>query len=139
MSAGTEKVAIGYLTLTNPTDGDEPGPYFVQWSPTNPIPVVFGTVADLYTDVSGTMTTGSTAQTVSIASTTRRGYRIQNLSQTSSLFINDTGAQAVTTALGASMTLLPGAYYESPSAGVSKAAISVNGPTTGQAFAAATW
>ena len=137
MSAATAKVVTGYLIQTPGTD--EPAPYFVQWSPTNPMVVTgsFYTGPVTYTDGSGAITTGSTSQTLFAANATRKGFRLQNLSTTSSLFFNDTGSAAVTTSAGASYTLLPGAYYESPTAGVSSAAITVNGPTTGQRFAAA--
>lgn len=135
MSAATQKVVVGYLAEAG--GGDPPAPYFFQYGEFVPVQVFGG--SSTYTDLSDTMTTGSTAQTLAVANADRKGYRVQNLSMTASLFINDTGADAVTTSDGASMTLLPGAYYESPAGGVSVAAISVNGPVTGQAFAAAEW
>jgi hypothetical protein len=91
-----------------------------------------------YTNRSSTITLGGTAQTFAAANTSRRGYRVQNLSATN-LYINDKGATAVTTQTGASFTLVPGAMYESNPNGVSTSAISIIGATTSQAFEGAEW
>lgn len=94
--------------------------------------------AATYTNKSSTITSGGSAQTFAAANTSRRGYRVQNLSS-GKLFINDKGAAAVATETGASFTLLPGQMYESPANGVSTAAISIIGATTSQAFEGAEW
>jgi hypothetical protein len=94
--------------------------------------------AATYTNRSSTIATGGTAQAFAAANTSRRGYRVQNLSGTN-LYINDKGATAVATQTGASFTLIPGAMYESSGSGVSTAAISIIGATTSQAFEGAEW
>jgi hypothetical protein len=86
-----------------------------------------------YTDRSGTITTGGTAQTLMAANANRKGWRIQNLSPTD-LWVNDKGAAAV--AAQPSFKLAAGASYESAAFGASTAAISIFGATTGQSFEA---
>jgi hypothetical protein len=87
-----------------------------------------------YTNRSGTITTGGTAQTLAAANTARRGYRVMNLSS-ADLWLNDKGGAA--TAAQPSIRIVSGAVYESPAFGASTAAISILGATTGQAFEAA--
>lgn len=87
-----------------------------------------------YTNRSGTMTTGGTAQVLAAANTARRGYRVMNLSS-SDLWLNDKGATAA--AGQPSIKVVPGAVYESPAFGASTAAISIFGATTGQSYEAA--
>lgn len=94
--------------------------------------------AATYTDRSSTIASGGTAQTFAAASTSRRGYRVMNISA-GNLYVNDKGGTAVATSAGASYTLIPGAMYESAPNGVSTAAISIIGATTSQAFEGATW
>ena len=86
-----------------------------------------------YTDRSGTITTGGTAQTLAAANPNRRGFRLMNLSS-SDLWVNDKGASA--TLAQPSFKIIAGAMYESPAFGASTAAISIIGATTGQAFEA---
>lgn len=137
MSAATIKVVPGYLALSGGLD--EPPPYFIQYGQTASVTGSFYTGPATYTDGSGAITTGSTAQTLFAANTARKGFYIQNLSTTASLFFNQTGSAAVTTGAGASLTLLPLGYYESPQSGATDAVISINGPVTAQRFAAAQW
>lgn len=86
-------------------------------------------------DLSSTITTGGTAQQLAAANELRRGYSVQNLSS-GNLFVNDVGGTAVTTQTGSSITIIPGALYESPRDQRPTSAISIIGATTGQAFAA---
>jgi|GEM_PF-1991001 len=85
-----------------------------------------------YTDRSGTITAGGTAQQMAAANASRKGYFIQNNS-TSDLWIN-----SVTTAVLSqpSIKLPAGALYEAPANGVPVTAISIIGATTAQAFSA---
>lgn len=86
-----------------------------------------------YTDRSGTINAGGTAQVLATANAARRGFRIMNLS-VADLWINDKGAPA---AIGQpAFKIVPGALYESPHFGASTAALSIYGATTGQAFEA---
>ena len=86
-----------------------------------------------FTERSGTVTAGGTAQTLAAANAARRFYRVMNLS-TGDLWINDRGAAAV--ANQPAFKLVAGAMYETSSCAPT-AAISIFGATTGQAFSAA--
>lgn len=87
------------------------------------------------TDRSGTITTGGTAQTLMAQNGSRRGFWVQNVSS-GDLWISTVGTAA---ASQPSMKIAAGALYESPAHGVSTAAISIYGATTGQAFSAREW
>ena len=89
-------------------------------------------------DLSGTIAAGGTAQSLSGANQLRKGYSVMNLSS-GNLFINDVGGTAVSTLGGASITVIPGALYESPRNQLPTRAISILGATTSQAFAAREW
>ncbi len=89
-------------------------------------------------DLSSTIAAGGTAQALSAANVLRKGYSVQNLSS-GKLFVNDVGGTAVSTEAGASITILPGALYESPRNQQPTRAISILGATTSQAFAAREW
>jgi hypothetical protein len=86
-----------------------------------------------FTERSGTITAGGTAQTLAASNAARRFYRVMNLS-TGDLWINDRGAAAV--ASQPSFKLVAGAMYETSSCAPT-AAISIFGTATGQAFSAA--
>lgn len=88
-----------------------------------------------YTNRSGTVTLGGTAQTLMAANASRQGFIVQNVS-TGDLWISSLGTAAATQP---SIWLPPGSYYEPPSDGVPVAAISIFGATTGQAFSAREW
>lgn len=88
-----------------------------------------------YTDRSGTVTLGGSAQTIMASNASRRGFIVQNQSS-GDLWISSLGAAAATQP---SIWLPAGAYYEPPFTGVPTAAISLFGATTGQAFAAREW
>jgi hypothetical protein len=89
-------------------------------------------------DLSSTIATGGTAQSLSAANENRRGYSVMNLS-TGKLYVNDVGGTAVSTEAGASITINAGDLYESPRDQRPTSAISILGATTGQAFAAREW
>ena len=84
-------------------------------------------------NISGTITTGGTAQTLSAVKTTPRRFAIQNLSA-GDLWIN---TKATAVAGSPSLRISSGAYYESPYATTN--AISIIGATGGQAFTAEEW
>ena len=86
-----------------------------------------------YTDRSGTLTAGGTAQVLAAANPARRGYRVANLSS-ADLWINDKGGAA--SATQPAFKVAAGALYESPAFGAPTSAISIFGATTGQAFEA---
>jgi hypothetical protein len=88
------------------------------------------------TDRSGTITLGGTAQSLTAANPSRKGYLIQNNSA-GTLWFNELGATAVQAA--PSISIAAGALYQSPSPGASALAISIIGATTGQAFSAREW
>lgn len=92
-------------------------------------------VSPSYTDRSGTVTSGGTAQTLMAANSARKGWWVHNLS-TGDLYVNDVGTA---TTAGSSIKVPSGALYEPPMFGVSTGAISIYGATTSQAFAAREW
>lgn len=69
--------------------------------------------ASTLTDYSGTATAAASTQ-IMAANSAARMYRIQNLSTTVNLWVNDTGGTAAAYTPGSYM-LAPGAYYEFPS------------------------
>lgn len=89
-------------------------------------------------DLSGTITSGGTAQSLAATNELRIGYSVMNLSS-GKLFVNDVGGTAVSTEAGASITINAGDLYESPRDQRPTQAISILGATTGQAFAAREW
>lgn len=98
------------------------------------MPIVTGAAVTL-TDRSGTITSGGAAQTLAPANSGRTGFSIQNLSS-GDLWFSSVGTAA---AAQPSMKIPSGALYEAPLNGVSTAALSIFGSTTGQAFAAREW
>lgn len=95
---------------------------------TNPLPVT--SIATTFSDHSGTITTGNTAQTLLSANTNRKGFLIVNNSNASLWF------SATTTAVltHPSIEIPPGALYESMPNCCPSNAISIIGATTGQVF-----
>lgn len=87
------------------------------------------------TSISGTITTGATAQNAASANSSRKGFMLQNNS-TGDLWFS-TLATAV--ASQPSIKLPPGAYYESPLGAGGTGAISIIGATTGQAWSGREW
>jgi len=84
---------------------------------------------------SGTITAGTTAQTLMAADTTRNGFLFQNNSS-GDLWIYPLGTA---TASQPSLKIASGGYYESPSKNIAVYAISVYGATTSQAFTCWEW
>ncbi len=93
-------------------------------------------VAAVKTDRSGAVATGGTAQQIMAANPARKGWQLQNTSDTD-LWFNALGAAAV--AGGSSFKLPPNGFYEAPPHGISTAAVSVLGATAGKTFAAREW
>lgn len=87
-----------------------------------------------YTDRSGTVTLGGTAQTLAASNASRRGFTIQNNS-TANLTVNSLGTATTT----AGIIIAPGQLYEWPETGIPTTAISILGATTGQRFDAREW
>jgi len=96
------------------------------------LPVVATVAGVTYTDRSGTITAGGTAQQLAAANASRKGYFIQNNSS------GDIWINSVTTAVLSqpSLKIVTGAIYECPANGAPVTAISIIGATTGQAFSA---
>ena len=90
-----------------------------------------------YTDRSGTITTGGTAQVLMAANPRRRGWIVQNTSG-ANLFVNETGSAATqgnpSWLLVPNQTLPIGQFNAPPSN-----AISIIGPNTSQSFIAREW
>ena len=87
-------------------------------------------------DISGTVTTGGTAQALSAGLIDRAGFWVQNNSS-GDLWIRDGGSVAA--AAQPSLKITAGQLYESPITGVPSGSISIFGATTGQAFTAREW
>ena len=88
-------------------------------------------------NISGTITTGGTAQQLAAAFAGRKGCAIQNQSA-GDLWINDLGTAAATQP---SIKVPAGAQYlcGAGGGGASAGALSIFGATTGQAFAGREW
>ncbi len=99
-------------------------------SKTNSLPIRLSPISPV--NISGTITTGGTAQVLAIANTTRKGWWIRNNS-TESLWLSD-----MTTAIASqpSLELRTGELYESAVGGCSSLALSILGATTGSSFTA---
>lgn len=82
------------------------------------------------TDISGSITTGGTAQTIASENKTRRSLMIQNISS-GDLWVNQTGGTAAVDVAG-SYKLVAGATAFIPT----DDAVSIIGATTGQKFTA---
>lgn len=87
------------------------------------------------TNISGTVTTGGTAQNAAAANSSRAGFWIQNLSA-GDLWISTMSTAAATQP---ALKITAGTYYEAPPGGAGTGAISVFGATTGQAWAGQEW
>lgn len=86
-------------------------------------------------NISGTITLGGTAQAAAAANTARIGFWIRNNSS-SSLWISTLAAAVQSQP---SLEIKPGELYETPSTLNPKGAISIIGPTTGQAWSGREW
>lgn len=85
--------------------------------------------------ISGTITTGATAQNAAASNAVRLGFMLQNNST------GDLWFSTLATAVAAqpSIKVPPGAFYETPLGGCGTGAISIIGATTGQAFTGREW
>jgi hypothetical protein len=96
-----------------------------------------------YQNLSGSITTGGTSQTLSAARTgiPRKGWLVQNTSA-GNLYVNDFGG-AASTSDGTSYLIVPGALLSTDAMGgqdgVFQGSITINGATTGQTFVAREW
>jgi hypothetical protein len=97
--------------------------------------VVQATSQATYTDKSGTITTGGTAQTLAALNASRAGYFIQNVSA------GDLWFSTLATAVAAqpSIKIAAGSAVTVTSPDVTTGAISIIGATTGQAYSAREW
>jgi hypothetical protein len=86
-------------------------------------------------NISGTITTGGTAQVLAAANADRRGWWLRNNSA-GSLWVSD-----MTTAVQSqpSLEIKSGELYEAVAGGVSANALSIIGAITGQSFTARAW
>ena len=87
-------------------------------------------------DGSGTIAAGGSAQTLFGGIVPTNGYLVANLDPTHALYLCDVG---VATAGGASIPVAAGAIFVTPDGYRPAGAVSLYGPTTGQAFAARRW
>lgn len=88
-----------------------------------------------WNSLSGTITSGGTAQTISPENPARSGFLIYNVSS-GDLWFRISGTAAATQP---SMYLAAGAYFETPDELNLTGSISIFGATTGQAFIAYEW
>ena len=89
----------------------------------------------IQTNISGTITTGGTAQTISEAKEVRNGFWIQNLSTSPLYFrVGGTAVQGQPC-----VKLNPGVLYENPVGVCPTGLISIIGPLTGAEFSAREW
>ena len=101
-------------------------------SKTNPLPSY--TPPSTITNISGTIATGGTAQTLSASNVTGRRFIVQNLDPIFDLYVSDMGTAV---ASQPSIKIPAGALYESPYA--TTAALSILGSTTGQVWSGREW
>lgn len=87
------------------------------------------------TNRSGTITAGGVAQTLMAGNTSRGGFLLQSQS-TGDLYFSAIGTASASTG---SIWLPAGAYFEFPANGITTAAISIFGSTTGQPFTSWEW
>jgi hypothetical protein len=106
----------------------------VNGAPLTTLAVATRTTTVTYTDRSGSITTGGTAQQAAPANASRAGFWIQNRS-TANLYLNSSGtASSSVGPSNGSIEIEPGQIYEPPSWGIPGTALSIFGATTGQAF-----
>jgi hypothetical protein len=99
-----------------------------------PLPVI-NTAGSVASDGSGTVAAGGTAQTLFGGIIPINGWLVANNSS-AMLYASDVGAA---TPGGASIPVSPGTVFTTPSGYKPAGAVSLYGPTLGQAFAARRW
>jgi hypothetical protein len=88
------------------------------------------------TNQSGTTSaTPSTATNAIASNSSRRGYSIQNLSDSATIWVNDLATAAVNTG----HKILPNGYYETPFGMAPKIAVSVLSTTAAVPYTAREW
>ena len=100
----------------------------------SPLPVI-NAAGSGASDGSGTVTAGGTTQTLFGGIVPANGWLVANNSS-ATLYVCDVGTA---TAGGASIPIAPGDIFATPSGYKPAGAVSVYGPTTGQAYAARRW
>jgi hypothetical protein len=131
----TDLISTQYFSRVKIAFGDQGAA--TDASATNPLPVTTNGNGVTKTDRSGTITTGSTAQTLMAANAARRGLEIQNTHASADMYINELGAAAV---IGGSSIKIPaGALYVADAHGVPVASISIICATATATFAAREW
>jgi hypothetical protein len=89
------------------------------------------------TDLSSTITTGGTAQT--LTTVPANGFYIYNLDSTNDLWIAMFGTTAAANGTGSIRIFPNGGYYETPPNFVPTGSVSIVGAVTGQKFSAGKW
>ncbi len=102
---------------------------------THPLPISPRGRTVTYTDRSGTIAAGGTAQTLAPANAARGGFLVQNVSS-GDLWITSMGTAS---AAQPSLKIGAGQLYEFPQSGIPASALSIVGGATGQAFTAREW
>jgi hypothetical protein len=89
-------------------------------------------------NISGTITTGGTAQVLLAASTGANGYSVYNPDSTNDLWISESG-NALANASGSVRIPANGGWYEQPPGSTPALPVSIVGAVTGQKFTARWW
>lgn len=128
-ATGTFTVAAGALTAISITT---PGAYSVV-----PSAFDFSASAGLGGGATASVTTAVESHQIMAANAARKGWKLQNTSDTA-IWYNDTGGAASVGGAGC-YSIAAGATYESPLYGASVAAISIFCATINKSFSAAEW
>jgi hypothetical protein len=99
-----------------------------------PLPVI-NTAGSVASDGSGTVVAGGAAQTLFGGVVPINGWLVANNSS-ATLYVSDVGTA---TSGGASIPVAPGSVFATPSGYKPAGAVSLFGPTAGQAYAARRW
>jgi hypothetical protein len=91
------------------------------------------------TDISGSLTTGGTAQTLYGGVTPAHGYEIINIDPTNTLWVCDNGGTAAPNSPGSFQLFYLGQSYSTPPGMIPQGHISVYGATTGQQWTGRVW
>jgi hypothetical protein len=107
----------------------------------NPQVIIPNAQATLFTDYSGTITTGGTAQKLLPASMNRSGWFIQNQHATEALLVYDLGVPASWALGSGAVSVAPGATYPNAiqASGVSVAAIWIYAASSAHPFSCRSW
>lgn len=123
----------GLVARTECSTGTSPNAVWVPCLPLGVAPLQIQPAPGIWTDRSGTVTTGGTSQQLTAANTSRKSWWIANPpTATEALFVNF-GDAASTTASG-SVMIIPGGSYSDPSGFVTTQQINVTAATAGHAY-----